>query len=128
MSLDYLIAEKNQIIVISFVGEMTKDQVVSIERCTGEITAKSFSFAVLNFRDTKEIDHDALRPLNLLQQSIRQKPAELRLCGLNPKMKEYLLVRGTIRDSETRDNLQEALKSMNQKISIINQGKKVDKG
>lgn len=66
---------------------------------------------VMSVRDVPEISGDAIQFLAQLQKFIRERPSEIRFCGMKPVLKSKLLSRGIIRTNEVFDNLQLAIQS-----------------
>jgi len=113
--LEYFISEKNDFLVVSFLGAMTKLTAPIIEKCIAEVITASAKKTVLNFHDVIQIEPGAIAPLVRLQKAVREKPGDLRLCFIKPVFLQYLHEAGAIRPAEISDNLLLALQSFNSK-------------
>lgn len=113
---EFFISEKNAFLVVSFIGSLDTKAMDKLSALQSEILSKPQARnIILNFRDATNISGDAIQFLTYLQRDIRVKPAELRICGLNPFFKEKLGKLGILRASELVDNLNIAIQSLAQK-------------
>jgi len=52
--LSYFIAEKQPLVIVSFVGCLTNENIGVVDHCAKEIFEKSPKFVILNFRDVTQ--------------------------------------------------------------------------
>lgn len=109
--LQYFLSEKNDYLVVSFVGAMNKLTAPDIEKCLEEVLPKNARKFVLNFHDVIQVEPGAIAPLVRFQKAMRDKPGEVRVCFLKPTFQRYLIDSGAIRPAEIAQNLLEALQS-----------------
>lgn len=113
---DYFISEKNEFLVVSFLGKIDNNCLDKLSNLKQEILSKEqVKFVVLNFRDSIDIVGEAIQAFTHFQKDIRAKPAELRVCGLNPNIKDKLIRLGLLRGNEIVDNLNVAIQSLAKK-------------
>jgi anti-anti-sigma regulatory factor len=110
MDFEYKIIEKNDFVVITFKGRISKEAKKTLEDCIEKIESfESKTFALL-FKDVSGFDQSASREFSLLLQEIRKKNTRLYLVGLNLSLKLELNDRGLIRLKEVRNSLEEVFK------------------
>jgi anti-anti-sigma factor len=109
--LEYFLSEKQQFLVVSLVGSLTKSTQAEIQKCEDAILASAAKYIVLNFHDLKEMDLTGIRPLVQLQKRIREKPAQMRLCFVKTEIFNILDGAAAIRPQELCGDLVQALKS-----------------
>lgn len=114
LELTYFIAEKGSVLVVSFVGSLNRESPLVLEKCLGEILAKPAADAViLHFREVPDQLCGSILPtFARLQKAIRAKPAQLRLSGLRPTPKKFLIDQGLVRLEELANNVSDALESL----------------
>lgn len=113
--LEYIISTKDGIAVVLLLGSFTKENEETIEKCWRELVSlfpNEAKGCILNFHDIIALGGDAIPLLIKLQENIREKFKELRLCSLKPSFKNLLLERGTVRAPELRDNLLESWRDL----------------
>ena len=108
---EYFLSEKQQFLVVSLVGTLTKATHGEIQKCEEAILASSAKCIVLNFHEFKGMDLTGIRPLAQLQKCIREKPAQLRLCFVNTDIYSMMDRVGAVRAQEICEDLVQALKS-----------------
>jgi anti-anti-sigma regulatory factor len=113
IKLEYFISEKNGYLVLSMVGSITKATLGVFERAQMELRKCEAQYIVLNFHDITRLDISGVPALVRLQKSLRERPAELRICFLKPDFLRMLVEAGAVRPPELADNLLEALRSFN---------------
>jgi anti-anti-sigma regulatory factor len=111
IELTYFISEKPPFAVITFVGAMVKATIQVLDDCERDLLSRTGTLWVVVFRDVTTLDLTALAPLAKLQKNARTKGA-LRLCSIRSELKKLLVEKAVIRDTETLDNLTEALDSL----------------
>jgi anti-anti-sigma factor len=110
--LEYFLSEKNDYLVVSFLGAMNKLTAPEIEKCLEEAMARQARKFVLNFHDVIQVEPGAIAPLVRFQKALRDRPGEVRVCFLKPVFQRYLIDSGAIRPAEIAPNLLEALQSL----------------
>jgi len=114
----YFLAEthypsKGAVLVVTIVGPLVKGNVSIFQDCVEAILKTSAKWAVINFRDVSpQIDSAYIPILDSLLNSIRDKPAHVRLSGLHPNLKETLKSAKVLLSEELSNNLAEALQSL----------------
>jgi anti-anti-sigma regulatory factor len=109
----YFLSEKNDFLVVSFVGFMNKTTAKAIEVCHEEVLKARARFVVLSFHDIQQLEPGAVPALVRLQRMIREKPGgEVRICFLHPSFQKFLQDSGAIRPNELSNNLLAALQSL----------------
>ena len=111
-SFNYVISHKNDMLVVTFQGDMTSSILPGLEACRSEILSKKeIRCVVLYFGDVGLISSDAIPLVAQIQREVRAKPAELRLVGLKENIRERLVKMGVVRGMEIADDLRAALTS-----------------
>jgi anti-anti-sigma regulatory factor len=109
-SLQYFIADKTPILIVTFVGPMEFSAVDTLTKCKAEIAKfQDIKFILLYFRDVETVSGDAVGVFAQMQAEIRGRYCELNICSLRPKIREKLLNMGVIRTGELSNNMREAL-------------------
>lgn len=111
-SFQYSFNQCNNMLVVSFSGEISTPVLAALEACRQELLSKSeVRCVVLYFQDVGSISTDAIPWLAQVQRDIRLKPAEVRLCALPGTLRERLVRMGVVRGLEVADDLKSALLS-----------------
>lgn len=111
-SFQYSFNQRNNMLVVSFSGEINTPVLSALEACRQELLAKSeVRCVVLYFQDVRSISTDAIPWLAQVQRDIRLKQAEVRLCALPGTLRERLVRMGVVRGVEVADDLKSALLS-----------------
>lgn len=108
---NYYLSEKDEILIITLIGEMTESAIPKLKECIEEMKVKNPQFVAFNLHDINKIGIDGVRLFAHMQKLIREKPAKIRICFLETKIKERLIKEGIVREGEIVDNLGLALKS-----------------
>lgn len=112
-TLQYFIAEKSSVVVLSWVGALAHETIRTIEECQNEILNLKAKWVVMNCRDLKpQMDRSVVPIFARLNKTIRDMPATLRLTSLHPELRSYLEEQGILRNEELSLNLTEALKTI----------------
>lgn len=113
---EYLLSDKNSFLVVTFVGSIDIQAVEKLARLQDAIALnKNAKFVILNFRDVSGISREVFPQIIQIQKAIREKPAELKICGFSSELRERIANTGIIRSLEMAANLQEAIQSLGQK-------------
>jgi anti-anti-sigma regulatory factor len=110
--LNYFVAENGSIIVVSFVGSISKISDRTFENCLIEFGKRKFEYAVINLHDVSGIDYGGVSGFVRFQKALRDRPSALRICFIQPMLKQLLEEKGAIRSEEVCGNLLDALKSI----------------
>jgi anti-anti-sigma regulatory factor len=111
--LQYFIAEKNSVLVLSWIGTFAHAAISIIEECQAEMNKTQAKCVIMNCRDlSPAMDRSAVPVLAKLQKTIREKPAVLRLSSVHPELLSFLEFQGLIRKEEVALNLTEAIQSL----------------
>lgn len=105
----YFVAANAPFLVVSFVGPIDKHSLEKLEKCETEMNLHdNLKFIILYFRDVSNVTTEAIPALTSMQKRIREKH-QLRICSLNPDLKQKLIKLGVVRGLELTDNLQVTL-------------------
>ncbi len=111
--LEYFVSEKNDYLVVSLLGTLAKNTMVTLEKVQMEISKSSARQVVLNLHDLTRVEVGGIPGIVRLQKLIRDRPnSHLRLCFLRPDIYKSLAEAGAVRPAEMADNLLEALKDL----------------
>jgi anti-anti-sigma regulatory factor len=112
--LQYFIAEKNQVMIASYVGRLTHENREIFAKSQKDISESQAKYVILYFRDAgQELDKSLVPIFAQLQKIIRDKGIPFRLCSLHPELRRFLDSQGLLRPNEVTNNLVEALRSLN---------------
>jgi anti-anti-sigma regulatory factor len=112
LRLEYFLSEKQGILVVAFLGALSKATEAVVARCQGEIEARNgLQAVVLTFHDIERLEPSGIPSLVRLQRAARERAA-LRLCFLKPAYQKQLMDSGAVRPNELEDSLINALRSL----------------
>ena len=103
----FLIAEKNKVVVLSFVGAMTTSP--EFDKCLGQLDRLDFTNIIINFRDVTSLESPAIPFLAQIKKLARKKSPLVAVCGLKPEIKDKLLSQGVISKPEVFGNVRDVL-------------------
>ena len=113
MDFKYEIMGNDVVLVIDLFGDMDSKAVAIIEKCRDEILAQQpVKYVIFNFSKVAQVGGDAIQSWAQLQKSVRSKPAELRLCGIEEEPREKMFKYGILRTGEIAASLREAVASI----------------
>lgn len=111
-SFNYVLSQKNEMLVVRFQGDMTAVVLPGLEACRSEILSKKeIRCVVLYFGEVQQISSDAIPLIAQIQREVRAKPADLRLVGLRESIRDRLVKMGVVRGMEVAEDLKAALLS-----------------
>ncbi len=107
------VTSKDQpLLVINFVGALTKSNLVEFEQCQEQVLGTKAKWIILNFRDVSAgIDTEVLAFFDRFRLQLKKKSTQVRFSGLHPDLKTLLLGKKMIHTEEIVNNLAEALQS-----------------
>jgi anti-anti-sigma regulatory factor len=112
-TLQYFIAEKNSVVILSLVGVLAHETIRTIEDCQTELLKMKAKWVIMNCRDLQpQMDRSVVPIFARLNKNIRDMPATLKLTSLHPELRSYLEAQGLLRTEEVALNLHEALKGI----------------
>lgn len=112
MDFEYFISEKNGFLVASLIGTIGAHVEEKLRELQESLAHRPEAKKVaINFRDVSSISKECIPLIAMMQKTVRDKNASLRVCGLKPELKEQLDKAGILRPNEISDNLQTALQS-----------------
>jgi anti-anti-sigma regulatory factor len=112
-TLQYFIAEKNSVVILSWVGVLAHETIRTVEDCRNELLKIKAKWVVMNCRDLKpQMDKSVVPIFAKLNKTIRELPATLRLASIHPELRSYLESQGLLRNEEVVLNLADALKNV----------------
>ena len=112
LDFEYFISEKNGFVVASLIGTIGANVEAKLRELQESLAQRQEAKRVaINLRDVSSISKDCIPLLAMMQKTVRDKNASLRVCGLKPEIKEQLEKAGILRPNEISDNLQTALQS-----------------
>ncbi len=109
MKFEFKIIEKNDFVVVTFKGRISKESREVIQACHSELNNFTSKTIIFFFKDVTGVDVAVSRDFTLLQQDVR-KNNKLYLVGLSLNLKLELNEKGLIRLREVRGSLEEVLK------------------
>ena len=101
--LEYKIAVKGDILIVSFRGVFIKEHLGTLEACHKEVLENKKAKVILILKDVSEIDQSVIRQFSLFQQDIRKNHVSLAIVGLSKIIKQYLLDKGILRLNELKN-------------------------
>jgi anti-anti-sigma factor len=110
--LTYFLSEKHRILVVSLVGPLTRANSETLQQCIQDIQKTTAQSVVINLHDVSTMDKSVVPDFMKLQLLVRKKPAELRICFVQPKIRMFLDDAGVLRPAEVSSDLKEALVSL----------------
>lgn len=108
----YFLSEKRSILVVALNGSLAKSDASAFRECSKEVSERPMRSVVLSFRTGGVIDPALIPELAMLCKRVRDKPAELRLCGLGREARKALADSGILLNQELFSSLVEALRSL----------------
>lgn len=122
-TLEYYIASKGQLIIITFVGSFKNCQEV-VEQCSKEITEHSCGVhnCIIYARDISEVHANSYRDLVQLQNTLRSYFNVIKVCSLHPSIKNILLAAGVVRMEELTNNLKDTVMDINKRSHFKSTG------
>lgn len=105
-----LINQKN-VSILTISEDIVKEDGPALEACARELSEKKSILTIINFKEVNSIEAVVLRELTVLQHEIRKSESVLKIVGLKPAVKNYLIEKGIIRQSEIKATLDEALRT-----------------
>jgi anti-anti-sigma regulatory factor len=112
-TLQYFIAEKNSVVILSWVGVLAHETIRTVEECQTELLKIKAKWVVMNCRDLKpQMDRSVVPVFARLNKSIRDIPATLKMTSIHPELRSYLEEQGLLRTEELALNLTDALKGV----------------
>lgn len=111
--MEYKINSQNGIVVVSIIGNITRNDVDAVMVCKTEIlSGPSPRAVILNFKGLTLVEAIAFRELTLLQHDVRKIKSEIRIVGLSLPMRNLLSEKGVIRANEVGNSLIDVLNSL----------------
>ena len=115
----YFISEKDLssqngiLLVIALMGPISRSNAPIFEKFLDELSQKQAHWVIINLRDVeKDVERPMFPVFARLQKLIRDKPAELKLCGVHPELRVVLEQAGILRATEVVNNLAMALQTL----------------
>ncbi|OQW46833.1 MAG: hypothetical protein A4S09_02690 [Proteobacteria bacterium SG_bin7] len=105
----YLIAEKNKVLVVTLIGIMGARFEVEMLKCLRELDTTDFGLAIVNMRDVSGCDNYAINFMAQLKKVLRKKSTDIAICGVRPSIKDFLLAQGVLSKTEIFNNVKDAL-------------------
>jgi anti-anti-sigma regulatory factor len=111
MEFESKIFEKDDLLVITLKGNITRECKNHLQQCLDEALKFEQKVVVLILKELTGVDKIMSRDITLFQQQLRNKNKGLFLVGLKPQMKYDLDSRGLIRSSEVKNTAEEIITS-----------------
>jgi anti-anti-sigma regulatory factor len=107
----YFIWKHPKVFVLSFgtTPDLASELLI---KCRAEVTSHSQNTWVFNCQGIRLVGTPALKPFIQLQEAIRTRPGRLRLCYLNPEVKEFLIEKKALRPEELASSVEDALRRL----------------
>lgn len=109
MSLEYFISDKDGLSVVTLSGTVGKESGTLLKTCVDELEQRGARCVILHADRLDDIVPDALRIFAVFQKLLRERDRVLRIVGLKPSLRKFLLQQGVLYESELRQDLREAL-------------------
>ncbi len=97
--------------ILTISEDIAKEDGPLLAACAKELAEKKSTLTIINFKEVNNIEAVVLRELTVLQHAIRKSESDLKIVGLKPAVKSYLIEKGIIRQSEIKASLDEALRA-----------------
>ncbi len=115
---NYVIGEKDDLIVILFYGRITSKELPVLHTCATKLEEKTQSIFLFNFRDVTAF-HSGVHPFFVnFQKRLRETGKFIGVCGLQPEVRAVLMSAGIVRDSELYYNIPEAWKAVTRRKQV----------
>ncbi len=105
----YLIAEKNKVVVITLIGTLGARFEGELQKCLRELDNMEFTIALVNMREVSGVDSYAINFMAQAKKLLRKKTTNIAICGVKPSIKDFLLAQGVLSKTEVFNNVKEAL-------------------
>lgn len=105
----YLIAEKNKVVVVTLIGILGARFEVELQKCLRELDTMEFGLALVNMREVSGCDSYAINFMAQVKKVLRKKTTDIAICGVRPSIKDFLLAQGVLSKTEIFNNVKDAL-------------------
>lgn len=112
MEFESKLFEKNDLLVITLKGNVSRECKDSLQQSLDEALKFEQKIVVLVLKDLIGVDKIMSRDFTLFQQQLRNKNKSLFLVGLKPQIKFDLDSRGLIRNVEVKSTAEDIITSM----------------
>lgn len=112
MEFESKLFEKNDLLVITIKGNVSREIKDSLQQSLDEALKFEQKIVVLVLKDLIGVDKIMSRDFTLFQQQLRNKNKSLFLVGLKPQIKFDLDSRGLIRNVEVKSTAEDIITSM----------------
>lgn len=106
--LEFFIAQKNDVAVVTLVGPVNRDNMAKLEECCLKVMEIGAALLIFNLRDIRDVKEPFVRPFAQMLASARKK-GDVKISGLSPQHKEVLANFGLLRQTELANNLNDAV-------------------
>jgi anti-anti-sigma regulatory factor len=104
--------EKENIIIILFIGQIRSQEVSDLEQLLVALIEKPQTSIILSFRDVTQFMPGAHGAFARIQTSLRKAGKLLAMASLKPEIKSALLSAGVLRESEVFNNIPESWQAL----------------
>ena len=109
-NLTYFLAEKNGVLVVSFIGPLVRSNAHILDRCLKDVLARQVDWVIVSLRDVPgTVDRAVFPTFARFQKAVRDKKARLILASLHPVLHKALNDQAIVRPEESANNLADAL-------------------
>jgi anti-anti-sigma factor len=105
----YLIAEKNKVVVVTLIGILGARHEPELQRCLKELENLDYQIALVNMREVSGVDSYAINFMAQVKKLLRKKTTNIAICGVKPSIKDFLLAQGVLSKTEVFNNVKDAL-------------------
>ena len=107
-NLDYLLAAKSNFLCLTLLGNLTEENLQTLDLCILEMKAFTANYCVVQFHDVTELHRSVIPRLILLQERMREMFGTIRICSLKPAFRDWLDQEKAVRPKEVISNMLEA--------------------
>ena len=112
----YILGEKEDLLLVLFQGKFSHEAEPVLEKLDLEIQDKPQSIVLFVFRDVSGFMPGPHVNFAKTQKAIRDAGKLVGICSLKPEVRNILLKRGVVRESEIFNNIPDAWKSLRFKL------------
>lgn len=103
MEFEYRVVEKNDLLIISLKGKISKEGKEELQKCLTETQKFEQKIVVLLMKDVTDVEKIMSRDLTIFQQELRTRNKNIFLVGMKMNLRLDLDNRGLIRAHEVKN-------------------------
>lgn len=121
VDLQYVLGEKDDLLIVLFTGQMSSRAVSVIENCLLEVQKRQQKVVLFSFRDVKSVMPGVHVALTKLQKTVRDEKRILGLCFLTNEARASLIMAGIIRESEIYASVADAWRILQSQLQNVDE-------